>query len=107
MNTCSLLSDVAYHDDNPYAEPLLVTPNSRILRFALRPGQVVREHTAPSSPVHLVVLKGKGRIAGEDGIEHDCGPNMLITFEPGEKHSLRALEEEFTLVAFLHGAPRS
>jgi quercetin dioxygenase-like cupin family protein len=47
MKAYSLLENLEFHDKNPYAEPLLVNENSRILRFTLRPGQEVREHEAP------------------------------------------------------------
>jgi quercetin dioxygenase-like cupin family protein len=106
MKAYSLLENLEFHDKNPYAEPLLVNENSRILRFTLRPGQEVREHDAPHSPVHIIVLKGTGKIAGPDGIEQEYGPNELLTFEPGEKHTARALDEDFVFIAFLHEAPR-
>ena len=51
MHATSLLDKLDFHDKNPYAEPLLVDDTGRILRFTLRPGQSVREHSAPHSPV--------------------------------------------------------
>lgn len=105
MKTFQLLDAIETHDANPYAEPLQVDKQGRILRFALKPGQIVREHSAPHSPVYLVVLKGNGLFAGADGVELEFGPNALLTFEPGEQHVIRALEEELIFVAFLHGAP--
>jgi mannose-6-phosphate isomerase-like protein (cupin superfamily) len=32
------------------------------------------------------------------------GPNSLLIFEPGERHSIRAEDEDLVFVAFLHGA---
>ncbi len=105
MNAIRLLDQLEYHDKNPNAEPLVVAPDGRILRFTLRPGQAVREHSAPHSPVYVVVLKGQGLFAGADGQEQRCGPNTLLTFEAGENHSIRADSEELVFVTFLREAP--
>lgn len=105
MNATQLLDKLEFHDKNPNAEPLFVAPDGRILRFALRPGQVVREHSAPHSPVYVVVLKGQGLFAGADGQEQRFGPNTLLTFEAGENHSIRAEGEELVFVTFLREAP--
>jgi len=107
MKTFQLLENIEFHDKNPYAQPLQVDEDGRVLRFALKPGQVVREHSAPHSPVYLVVLKGNGLFAGADGVELACSPNTLLTFEPGEQHTLRALDEELVFLALLHEAPQA
>jgi quercetin dioxygenase-like cupin family protein len=106
MKTMQLLERPEFHDKNPYAQPLWVAEDGRILRFALRPGQSVREHSAPHSPVYIVVLKGEGMFAGADGQEQQFGPNALLIFNAGEEHSVRALNEELVFVTFLHEAPR-
>jgi quercetin dioxygenase-like cupin family protein len=105
MKTEKLMENWEFHDKNPYAQPLFVSHDGRILRFALRPGQIVREHQAPHSPVYIQVLKGQGMFAAADGKEQLFGPNTLIIFEAGETHSVRALEEDLVFVTFLHGAP--
>ena len=105
MKIFKLLENVETHDANPYAQPLQVDKHGRILRFALKPRQVVSEHKAPNSPVYLVVLQGNGLFSGGDGIEQEFGPNALLTFEPGEQHVIRALDEELVFIAFLHGVP--
>jgi quercetin dioxygenase-like cupin family protein len=105
MKIINLYENWVFHDDNPFAEPLLVDKEKRVLRFALRPGQVVKEHIAPSSPVHIVILEGEGLFSGEDGVEIQYGPGTLLVFDSGEKHSIRAVDEELIFVAFLHGAP--
>lgn len=107
MKTFQLLENIEFHDKNPYAQPLQVKEGGRVLRFALKPGQVVREHSAPHSPVYLVVLKGKGLFAGADGVELEFSPNTLLTFEPGEQHTIRALDEELVFLALLHEAPQA
>jgi quercetin dioxygenase-like cupin family protein len=107
MKTFQLLEDIEFRDKDPYAQPLQVDEYGRVLRFALKPGQVVREHSAPSSPVYLVVLKGNGLFAGADGVERAFGPNTLLTFEPGEQHAIRAVDEELVFLAILHAAPQA
>lgn len=105
MKTELLMENWEFHDKDPFAEPLFVSHDGRILRFALRPGQIVREHCAPHSPVYIVVLKGEGIFAGSDGKEQQLDPNTLIIFDAGENHLIRALEEDLLFVTFLHGAP--
>jgi quercetin dioxygenase-like cupin family protein len=106
MKSIPLMENWQFHDKDPYAQPLFVAEDGRILRFALRPGQSVREHQAPHSPVYVVVLKGTGLYAGGDGQEQAFGPNSLLIFDAGEPHSIRAVNDEVVFVTFLHGAPR-
>lgn len=103
MKTVQLLENLEFHNQNPYAQPLHVTKTGRILRFTLKPGQEVVKHSAPDSPVYLVVLQGNGYFAGGDGQEKQFGPNSLLIFEPGEAHAIRAGDEEVVFTAFLHG----
>lgn len=105
MQSFALHDNLVFHDANPYAEPLFVEKTGRVLRFALHPGQVVREHTAPSSPVYLVVLQGAGYFSGGDGREQLAGPGTLLIFDVGEVHAIRAQDEPLVFLAFLHGAP--
>ncbi|GIK36843.1 MAG: hypothetical protein BroJett011_06760 [Chloroflexota bacterium] len=103
MKSLQLLEQLEFHNKNPYAEPLHVDKEGRVLRFTLKPGQQVIEHNAPDSPVYLVVLKGRGLFAGGDGQEQAFGPNALLIFDPGENHSIRAVAEELVFIAVLHG----
>jgi quercetin dioxygenase-like cupin family protein len=105
MKSILLLEKIEFHAKNPNAEPLFVSEEARVLRFALRPGQVVREHNAPHSPVLVVVLQGRGMFAGGDGVEYQVGPNELLIFQAGEDHSIRALNEELIFAVFLREAP--
>lgn len=104
MKSLQLLEHLEFHDKNPFAEPLHVDKVGRVLRFTLKPGQQVTEHNAPESPVYLVVLKGLGMFAGGDGQEQSFGPDTLLIFDPGENHSIRAVDEEVVFMAILHGA---
>lgn len=103
MRTMNLLQNLEFHDNHPYAQPLYVDEDGRVIRFMLKPGQVIAEHDAPSSPFYAVVLKGHGMFAGEDGVEHAFGPNDILVFDKGENHGVRALDEELIFVGFLHG----
>lgn len=105
MKSVALHDNLVFHDKDPYAEPLFVDKAGRILRFTLNPGQTVVEHTAPSSPVYLVVLEGVGLFSGGDGQEQRYGPGALLIFDVGEKHAIRAEDEPLVFLAFLHGAP--
>lgn len=105
MKSVSIYENLVFHDANPYAEPLFVDPAGRVLRFTLQPGQSVREHTAPSSPVYLLTLQGAGHYSGEDGREERFGPGTLVVYDVGERHAIRAEGEQLVFLAFLHGAP--
>jgi quercetin dioxygenase-like cupin family protein len=105
MKAITLLKDIEFHEKAPNAEPLFVSEEARVLRFALRPGQVVREHHAPHSPVIVTVLQGRGLFAGGDGVEQEYGPNDLLIFPAGENHSIRALNEDLIFTVFLREAP--
>jgi quercetin dioxygenase-like cupin family protein len=105
MKSRSLLENVEFHAEAPYAQPLFVSDDARILRFALRAGQIVQEHNAPHSPVFVTVLQGQGLFAGPDGVGQPFGPNSLIIFGAGENHSIQALNEDLVFTVFLREAP--
>ena len=103
MQTHSLLEALEFHEEHPFAQPLLVNKDGRILRFMLKPGQSIEEHNAPHSPFYVVILQGKGMFAGADGIEKEYGSDSLLTFDTGEMHSVRALDEPLIFLGFLQG----
>jgi quercetin dioxygenase-like cupin family protein len=107
MLSIPLHDNLVFHDKDPYAEPLFVDKTGRILRFTLKPGQSVREHMAPHSPVYIVILKGIGIFSGGDNREQRFGPGTLLVFNAGEMHAIRTDGEELVFVAFLHGAPEA
>lgn len=63
------------------------------------------QRCAPHSPFFAVIFQGRGGFAGEDRQERLCGPNSLVIFAPGERHSVRALDEKLVFVAFMEPAP--
>jgi quercetin dioxygenase-like cupin family protein len=104
MNAKQLLIDLEFHDSAAFAQPLLVDQNSRILRWMLKPGQEIAEHKVPDSPFYVIILQGRGMFAGRDRQEQEYGPSSMLTFEPGEPHSVRALDEELVFISFLQGS---
>lgn len=105
MKTIQLLENLEFSDKGAHAQPLYVDRNGRAIRFMLKPGQSIREHNAPSSPVYIVVLKGHGMFAGGDGKAEQFGPNALLIFDPRENHLIRALDDDLVFVGFFRGAP--
>lgn len=100
-----LTENVEFHTERPNSQPLLVADWGRVLRFSLNPGQTIREHETPHSPFFAVVVEGEGMFAGEDGLEKRVGPQSLLIFAPGERHTVRALEQKLVFVGFLQGVP--
>jgi len=103
MRTTNLMENLEFHDGHPYAQPLYVDENGRVIRFMLKPGQMIAEHNAPSSPFYAVIIKGRGMFAGADGVEHEFGPRDILIFDKGENHTVRALDEPLIFAGFLHG----
>ncbi len=105
MQTMDLLSGIQFSNEYPEAQPLYVSKNGRVIRWNLRPGQSIRQHNVPYSSFYVVVLQGTGMFSGKDGKEFRVSQNTLVVFEPGENHSIRALDQDLLFVGFLEGAP--
>lgn len=104
MRIIDLTENWQFSSKGPHAEPLHVDKNGRSILFTLEAGQSIREHSSPSSPFFVVILKGNGIFTGGDGAEQTVGPDTLLVFDPDEQHSIRALDE-LVFVGFLHGVP--
>lgn len=105
MLSIPIYDDIIFHEKNPYAEPLFVDANSRVLRFALKPGQSIAEHNAPHSPLHIFIIRGSGLFSGGDQKQQRFSQGMLLTFDMGEYHAVQAEDEELVFLAFMHGVP--
>lgn len=99
MRTIELLKDITFSERNAHAESLHSNEEGRALRFAFLPRQEIATHESPSSPIHLIIIKGRGMFTGADGIERECSEGMMVVFDSGEKHSVRALDEKLVYVA--------
>ena len=104
MKSINLFENWQFDNNGPHANPLHVDRNGRAILFTLKFEQTIREHNAPGSPFYAIILSGRGIFTGGDGVERILGPNTLLVFEPGEQHTVRALDE-LAFVGFLHGAP--
>lgn len=50
MKLANLLENLEFGNKDPHAEPLHIDRQGRAILFSLKPGQSIREHSAPSSP---------------------------------------------------------
>lgn len=107
MKTENLMQNWEFNDKDkdPRAQGLYVSHDSRVLRFALRAGQSIPDFDSPHSPQYIVVLSGQGTFFGADGREQTLGPNSLVVFDAGEKHSIQAMSEDLVFISFEHGVP--
>jgi len=106
MESLNLMEGIKFNDSHPIAQPIHVDKNGRLLQLALKPGQELKEHSSPSSPVYLLVLKGEGVFKDESGSEATAGPGSILIYDVNEKHSVKAGDQELVFVAILHGSPR-
>ena len=106
MEIINLMEGIKFNDSHPIAHPIHVDKNGRVLQFALKPGQVLKEHSSPSSPVYLLVLKGEGVFKGGGDSQATAVPGSILIYDVNEKHSVKAGDEELVFVAILHGSPR-
>jgi quercetin dioxygenase-like cupin family protein len=107
MNSFDLMKDIEFKTGHPVAESVLADKDTRLVRFSLLPGQSIKEHRAPSSPVYIIILEGKGLFSdGHDGMK-EFGKNACIKYERGEKHSIETADENLVFVALLKGSPRN
>ena len=106
MEFVNLMEGIKFNDQHPIAQPIHIDKNGRLLQFALKPGQELKEHSSPSSPVYLLVLKGQGVFKGKDDSKTTAGPGSIIIYDVDERHSVTAGDEELVFVAILHGSPR-
>jgi len=107
MHSFDIMKDVEFKTEHPVAETILADKDTRLIRFSMLPGQVIKEHSAPSSPVYIVVLEGRGEFSDGEGGSKELGPNSCIKYELGEKHSVKATDEKLVFIALLRGSPRT
>ena len=68
-----LLKDVEFKEEHPHAETILADRDTRLIRFSLLPGQSIKEHSAPSSPVYIIILEGRATFTGGENIVCELG----------------------------------
>lgn len=107
MRTFDLFESLEFTERNAHAESLHSNEEGRALRYAFLPGQRIEPHEAPHSPVHLIILQGRGMFAGAAGVERECSQGMMVAFDAGESHTVRALDEKLVYVAIYNENPVS
>ena len=78
------------------------SPDLRLVTFRIGRGQQVAPHTSTSS-VALIVVSGTGYVSGAQG-ETSVAPGDAVSYDPGERHGMRAGDDELVLLAVI--APR-
>jgi quercetin dioxygenase-like cupin family protein len=107
MRTFDLLAGIEFNERKAHAESLHSNEEGRALRFAFLPGQRIEAHESPHSPVHLIILQGRGMFVGADGVERECSEGMMVVFDTGETHTIRALHEKLVYIAIYKEVPIS
>lgn len=107
MKTFDLFENLEFTERNAHAESLHSNEEGRALRYAFLPEQRIEPHEAPHSPVHIIILQGRGMFAGAGGIERECSQGMMVAFDAGETHTVRALDEKLVYVAIYNENPAS
>jgi len=105
VKAVSLLDGLVFKAAGPNAQPLVVDESGRVMRFTLKPGQVLKPHRGPKIALLIVVLKGRGLFRGEDGQPIECGPGTMLVFDVEELHGAQALDEELVFLAILRQTP--
>ncbi|HEX6384893.1 MAG TPA: hypothetical protein VF177_09500 [Anaerolineae bacterium] len=105
MRTFDLFEGLEFNERNAHAESLHSNEEGRALRFAFLPGQRIRPREVSDSPVHLIILQGRGMFAGADGVERECSEGMMVAFDADESHTVRALDEKLVYIAIYKENP--
>ncbi len=105
MRPVSLLDDLIFKEESPNAQPLVADESGRVMRFTLKPGQVLKPHRGPKIALLMIVLQGRGLFRGEEEQPLECGPGTMLVFEVEELHGVQALDEELVFLAILRQTP--
>jgi quercetin dioxygenase-like cupin family protein len=76
--------------------------DARLVVFRIEPGQSVAPHSSTST-VLLSIVSGYGMVSGAND-ERQVHAGDLVVYEPNELHGMRALEDQFVVLATI--APR-
>ena len=94
---------VAANSSRPATAIAHDAPDARLVVFRIGAGQTVTPHVSPSSVV-LVVAAGAGFVLGDEG-ERAVGAGDVISFEPNERHGMRAEAQELVVLAVITPRP--
>jgi quercetin dioxygenase-like cupin family protein len=76
--------------DGQIPRVLFSTPECRAVVVELEDGEAMGEHTVRERAV-VQVVRGRVEVDASGGTA-ECGVGTLVTFAPGERHGVRALE---------------
>ena len=95
---------VSSNPERPATAIVHDSPDARVVLFRLEPGQRVAPHTSTSTVI-LSVVAGTGSWSGEEGDEHPATVGDAVVCAPNEPHGMRALAEQFIVLAIITPRP--
>ena len=96
---------VSAKTDRPATAIVHDGPDARIVVFRIEAGQSVAPHTSRST-VLLSIVSGHGLVTGASD-EREVHAGDLVVYEPNELHGMRALDEQFVVLATIAPRPRA
>jgi quercetin dioxygenase-like cupin family protein len=100
--TASAAAAIAANPTRPASAVVLDSADARLVVFRIGAGQAVAPHVSPSSVV-LLIAAGAGLVVGNEG-ERAVTAGDVVSYEPNERHGMRAEERELVVLAII--APR-
>ena len=82
------------HGQQEWREPLVATPNVRVVLLMTPPGAKLAPHYHPRADEVFHVLRGVGGFAFGDDKEILAGPGTVLCAPRGVRHALRAVGDE-------------
>lgn len=92
----NLREQVQFSDQGPQAHLLSESPEARLVGFALRAGQEIKEHRSPSQLLVQVIDGSLVFTVAEQSLTLRAG--MVLQVDAGAPHSLRATSDTLMLL---------
>lgn len=96
LNRASVRIDdlLSEHGQQGWREPLVATPNVRVVLLLTPPGDILPPHYHPRADEVFHVLRGNGGFTFGDDKEILAGPGTVLCAPHGVRHTLRAVGDE-------------
>ena len=85
MRAINLLDQLEFREDGANTEALFFDADGRIIRFSLKPGQVIPAHRAANSPLYIIVIRGKRNVCGRGRRHAGVWTELAPRFRPGRE----------------------